>query len=449
MRVSLLFRLLYRIERDQREGEKIKQINLGFLGAGVVGAGTLDLLARRREQIARAIGVELVVRRVAVRSPSRTRDVIVDPSLLTGDALAVIDDPSIDVVVELIGGENPAGDYIARALRNGKHVVTANKDVISQHGIELLDLANRSNVNLFFEASVGGGIPVIAVLRHDLIANEITSLRAIINGTTNFILTAMEQGRDYEEALREAQRLGYAESDPSKDVQGVDAAFKLAILSTLAFRTNVRPDQIAHFGIDRLRQKDFQHAAGMGYVIKLLAAADVGPSGIEASVRPTLIPLSHHLAGVKGVFNAVLIDGDEVDKFMLYGRGAGARPTASAVVADLCAVAHNLQRNVTDRVEIVHRHRPIVDFGDTQSRYYLRLQVLDQPGVLAKIAQVLGDKEISIASVMQHETNNPAGVAEIVIMTHVARERRMAAALAEIQFLDVCREISAFLRVER
>lgn len=390
-----------------------------------------------------------MVRRILVRDPTKRRDVAIDPSLLTTNASDVLDDPSIDVVVELMGGESPASDYIVRALRQGKHVVTANKEVIAKHGLELMDLANRSNVNLFFEASVGGGIPVIAVLRHDLIANEITSLRAIINGTTNFILTAMEQGRDYAEALREAQRLGYAEADPSNDVLGIDAAYKLAILGTLAFRSSVHPQQIAHFGIADLRAKDFQYAAGMGYVIKLLAAADVGPHGIEASVRPTLIPSSHHLANVKGVFNAVLIAGDQVDQFMLYGRGAGARPTASAVVADLCAVAHNIRRGVIDRVEIVHRHRPIVDFGDTRSRYYLRLQVLDRPGVLAKIAKVLGEKEISIASVMQHETDETAGIAEIVIMTHLAPERRMAAALEELNVLDVVREVSAFLRVER
>jgi len=327
--------------------------------------------------------------------------------------------------------------------------VTANKEVIAKHGPELLDLANRNDVNLFFEASVGGGIPVISVLRHDLIANEITSLRAIINGTTNFILTAMEQGRSYDEALAEAQRLGYAESDPSNDVRGTDAVYKLAILSTLAFRTNVRPSQIGCVGIDQLRQKDFKHAAGMGYVIKLLASADVGAKGIVASVRPTLIPTSHHLASVKGVFNAVLLDGDQIDKFMLYGQGAGARPTASAVVADLCAIAHNLQRGVIDRIEIAPQDRPIVDPGDMLSRYYLRLQVADRPGVLAQIAQVLATKAISISSVMQHETDETTGVAEIVIMTHAAVERDSAAALAEIRHLDSVREISAVLRVER
>jgi homoserine dehydrogenase len=406
-------------------------------------------LARQGPHIARSIGAELVVRRVAVLNPSKARPVEIDRALLTANARSVVDDPDIDVVVELIGGEEPARDYIATALRNGKHVVSANKEVIAKHGSELLDLASRSNVNLFYEASVGGGIPVISVLRHDLIANDITRLRAIINGTTNFILTAMEQGRDYAGALAEAQRLGYAEADPRNDVEAIDATYKLAILSTLAFRVNVRPEQIEHVGITRLHPKDFAHAASMGYVIKLLAAAGVGPGGIEAAVRPTMIPTGHHLASVKGVFNAVLIDGDEIDTFMLYGRGAGARPTASAVVADLCAVAHNLRRDVVDRVELDRRDRPVAEFGDTESRFYLRFQVADQPGVLAQIASVLAEKGISIASVMQHETDDSARVAEIVIMTHTALERRMAAALDVIKRLDVVREVSAFLRVER
>ena len=414
-----------------------------------MGSGTLDLLSRRGEQIARSIGARLQVRRVLVRDPSRPRALAIPTDQMTTDPSAILDDPSIDVVVELMGGENPAVDYIARALSNHKHVVTANKEVVAKHGPELLNLANRNDVNLFYEASVGGGIPVISVIRHDLIANEITSLRAIINGTTNFILTAMEQGRSYDEALGEAQRLGYAESDPSNDVRGIDASYKLAILSTLAFRTNVRPSQIGCAGIDQLRQKDFRHAAGMGYVIKLLASADLGPNGIVASVRPTLLPTSHHLASVKGVFNAVLIDGDQIDKFMLYGQGAGARPTASAVVADLCAVAHNLQRGVIDRVEIARQERAIVDPGDMLSRHYLRLQVADRPGVLAQIAQVLATKAISIASVMQHETDETTGVAEIVIMTHAAIDRDSEAALSEIRRLEAVREISAVLRVER
>ena len=407
------------------------------------------MLARQGAHIARSIGVQFVIRRVAVRDINRSRGIAIDPDLLTNDPYAVVRDPAIDMIVELIGGEIPARDLIATSLRLGKHVVTANKEVVAKHGPELLALASQNNVNLYYEASVAGGIPVISVLRHDLIANDITSIRAIINGTTNFILTAMEQGRDYGDALREAQRLGYAEADPRNDVEAIDAAYKLAILSTLAFRTNVRPDQIEHVGITRLSATDFGIAATMGYVIKLLAAADVGEHGIEVSVRPTLIPTGHHLASVKGVFNAVLIDGDEIDTFMLYGRGAGARPTASAVVADLCAIAHNSGRDVIDQVALDHRDRAVAAFGDTRSRFYLRIQVADEPGVLAQIARVLADNTISIASVRQQETAETVNVTEIVIMTHTALERRMASALETVVSLPVVREVSAFLRVEK
>jgi homoserine dehydrogenase len=431
------------------EGRSIKRVNLGFLGAGVVGSGTLDLLARQREHIARSIDVDLVVTRIAVRDLNRERSLPIERSILTTDAGSVVDDPNVTIVVELIGGEQPALDLITRALRNGKHVVTANKEVIAKHGRELIELAYANQVNLYYEASVGGGIPVISVLRHDLIANDLTRIRAIINGTTNFILTDMERGRDYVEALREAQRLGYAEADPRNDVEGIDAAYKLAILSTLAFRTNVRPEQVEHAGITRLRAVDFRHAASMGYVIKLLASAEIGANGIEASVRPTMIPTDHHLANVKGVYNAVLIDGEEIDTFMLYGRGAGARPTASAVVADVCAIAHNLRRSVIDAVALDREDRSIADFGATRSRFYLRFQVSDQPGVLAQIARVLADHAISIASVLQHETDDTARVAEIVIMTHTAVERSVTLALQTIGSLDVVREISAFLRVEK
>jgi len=425
----------------------VKTIHLGVLGAGTVGSGTLDLLKRQARQISESIACEFVVRGVAVRDLTRSR--AVDRSLLTDDCLKIVDDPKVDIVVELIGGESPAVDYIARALRNGKHVVTANKEVVAKHGAELLDLAFANNVNLYYEASVGGGIPVISVMRHDLIANEITRLRAIINGTTNFILSAMEEGRDYATALAEAQRLGYAEADPRNDVEAIDAAYKLAILSTLAFRTTVRPDAVAHVGITTLKARDFYHAAQIGYVIKLLASADVGVSGIEVSVRPTMLPRDHHLAGVKGVYNAVLIEGEEIDEFMLYGRGAGARPTASAVVADICAIAHNSRRGVIDGVAVGRRDRPVADFGDTQTRFYIRLQVAEQSGALAQIAQVFAEFNISIASVMQHETEDTDRTAEVVITTHTATERRMGGALDRIRQLDVVREIAGFLRMEK
>jgi homoserine dehydrogenase len=443
------WRVVDQSQARSEEGSPIKVINLGILGAGIVGSGTLDLLARQGSHIARSIDTSLVVRRVAVRDVDRRRGVAIDPAILTDNPWSVVEDPEVEIVVELIGGETPARDLIAAALQRGKHVVTANKEVIAKHGPELRVMARQAGVNLYYEASVAGGIPVISVLRHDLIANDITSIRAIINGTTNFILTAMEQGRDYGEALSEAQRLGYAEADPRNDVEAIDAAYKLAILSTLAFQTNIRPEQIEHVGITELQAKDFSIASSMGYVIKLLAAANVGERGIEVSVRPTMIPLGHHLANVKGVYNAVLFDGEEIDSFMLYGRGAGARPTASAVVADLCAIAHNLRRGVVDGVALDFRERAVADFGDTESRFYLRLQVADQPGVLAQIAQLLAVDGISIASVMQHETDDTARMTEIVIMTHKALERHMASALAAMRQLAVVGEVAAFIRVEK
>ena len=424
-------------------------IQVGLLGAGVVGSGTLDVLWRRGNHIATRVGRPIEVKRVLVRDLAKQRGVAIPADILTTDPSAVLEDRDIQIVVELMGGIEPARGYIAAALRARKHVVTANKDVIASHGRELFALANECGVNLFFEASVGGAIPVIGALRHDLIANEITRIQAIINGTTNFILTAMAQGREYAAALREAQELGYAEANPRNDVEGIDAAYKLAILSTLAFRTHVSVSDVPHLGITTLEAKDFRYAAEMGYVIKLLAEARLVDGKIEAGVYPALLPETHHLANVKGVFNAVLIDGDEIDTLMLYGRGAGAKPTASAVVADICAVAHDIVRGVVDRIEIGTETRPIVDFGDTASRFYIRLQVVDQPGVLAQIARILGDERISIASVLQKETDETARVAELVIMTHSAQQRQVVGALRRIKDLEVVRSISNFIRVAR
>ncbi len=425
------------------------QIGIGFLGAGVVGSGALDVLLRKREQLAAAVGAELIVRRVLVRDPGKPRPVELPADLLTTNAEAVLGDPTVQVVVELLGGEEPARSYIAAALAAGKHVVTANKEVIAKHGADLLRLAAAHDVNLFYEASVGGGIPIIDTLRHDLIANEIASLQAIINGTTNYILTDMAAGRDYAAALQEAQRLGYAEADPRNDVEGIDAVYKLAILATLAFHADVRPADLVHVGITRLDPKDFRYAAEMGYVVKLIAWARTNDGQIEGAVYPMLIPREHHLAAVRGSFNAVLLDGDQIDKLMLYGRGAGARPTASAVVADLCHVAHNVVRGVADRVSIGERERTVRPFAELSARFYFRMLVADQPGVLARIARALGDHAVSIASVIQKETDETAGVAELVIMTHGATEGQVAEALAEIRELDVVRDVPGFIRVER
>jgi len=426
-----------------------REIGVGFLGAGVVGSGALDVLLRKRERLGAAIGAELAVRRVLVRDPGKPRPVALPPGLLTTDPGDVLEDPAVEVVVELLGGEEPARSYITAALRAGKHVVTANKEVIAKHGADLLRLAAAHDVNLFYEASVGGGIPIIDTLRHDLVANEILAIQAIINGTTNFILTEMAAGRDYAEALREAQRLGYAEADPRNDVEGVDAAYKLAILATLAFHAEVRPSDLVYAGITHLEARDFRYAAEMGYTIKLVAWARLADGKIEGAVYPMLISQGHQLASVRGSFNAIVLDGDQIDKLMLYGRGAGAGPTASAVVADLCRVAHDVVRGVADRVAIGDRDRSVRSFGELTSRFYFRMQVIDRPGVLARIARVLGDHRISIASVIQKETDETARVAELVIMTHVASERQVEEALAEIRALDVVRDVPSFIRVER
>ena len=424
-------------------------VSVAMLGAGVVGGGTLDLLFRKRGELTAQNGIEMAVTHVLVRDLGRRRPVAIPPELLTTDASRVLDDPDVRVVVELLGGEEPARSYIAAALAAGKHVVTANKEVIAKHGGELLRLAEKHGVDLCFEASVGGGIPVIDTLRKDLVANDMTAVRAIINGTSNYILTAMATGREYAEALRQAQELGYAEADPRSDVEGIDALYKLSILATLAFRTDVRPTDLTNVGITALSARDFQYAAEMGYVLRLIAWARRDGTQLEGAVYPMMISSDHHLAAVKGVFNAVLLEGDQIDQLMLYGRGAGAKPTASAVVADLCRVAQNIRRGVSDRVHIAERALPIRPFEKILARFYLRLVVVDRPGVLAQIAQVLGHYHISIASVIQRETDESARVAELVIMTHTALEGQMAHAIESIRTLDIVREVASFVRVER
>jgi homoserine dehydrogenase len=427
----------------------MRQIRVGVLGVGVVGAGVISVLTRKRARIASALGAEVIVKRALVRDLAKERSAELGRDLLTADADAILNDPEIEVVVELLGGEEPARGYIERALGRGKHVVTANKEVIAKHGYELLRIAEQNRVNLFFEASVGGGIPIIRVLRRDLVVNEIAQIQAIINGTTNYILSEMENDQDYGAALRQAQALGYAEPDPKNDVEGIDAAYKLAILATLAFRADVRPDAIHRAGITHLEAKDFRYAREMGYVIKLIAGARAVDGQVEAAVHPTLLPVDHHLASVKGVFNAVLIDGDEIDKLMLYGRGAGAKPTSSAVLADLCAAVQDIVAGVSESVEFPAGSRVVRDFGETESRFYLRLLVADEPGVLAQIARALGDGRISIASCIQKETDDAAKVAEIVIMTHPARQRAMTAALDAIAALPITRKISTCIHVGR
>lgn len=443
-----------------------REIGVGIVGLGVVGGGVARALLERREYFARQVGASLVVRRAAVRDLSKPRAVELPAGALTNDVNAVLDDPAIDIVVEVIGGEEPAGTFIRRALAAGKHVVTANKELMAKSGPELLADAHARGLDIMFEASVGGGIPLISPLRRDLLANKITSIRAIINGTTNYILTSMTSagaaaealrqqgiepigGGGYDEALAAAQELGYAETDPTNDVEGYDAAYKLAIMATLGFRTRVRPTQVHTEGITKLTARDFQYARELGYVIKLLAIAERTEGGIVARVAPAFLPAATPLAKVDGVFNAVQIVGDLTGTVLFQGKGAGADPTSSAVVADLLDLSHAIvQGNRERKYWGPEGDIPVLGLDALETRYYLRVSVTDQPGVLAQIAQSLGNHNVSIAAVNQKEADADEQTAELVVMTHRAREGAMRDALQEISALPVVAGVNAFLRVE-
>ena len=427
-----------------------RQIGVGLIGLGNVGGGVAAALIERQEYFARQVGASLVVRRVAVRDLAKTRSVQLTPGILTTDVDAVINDPEIQIIVEAAGGEEPAGSYIRAALRAGKHVVTANKELMAKSGPELLELAHGLGLDIMFEASVGGGIPLIAPLRRDLLANRITSVHAIINGTTNYILTSMaQQGTSYDEALAAAQRLGYAEPDPTNDVEGFDAAYKLAIVATLAFRSRVRPGQVAVEGITKLTAADFRNARELGYVIKLLAIAERSDGGIVARVAPTFVAAGEPLARVDGVYNAVQIVGDLTGTVLFQGRGAGAEPSSSAVVADLLDLAHAIERGAGERKYWgPDGDIPVLGLDGIETRYYIRVSVNDEPGVLARIARSIGDHGVSIAAVIQKEADADARTADLVIMTHRAQEGAMQAALREIEGLDCVGQVGSFLRVE-
>jgi homoserine dehydrogenase len=367
-----------------------------------------------------------------------------------GPGLGATTGQGIDIVVEAIGGENPAYDYIKRAITAGKHVVTANKEVIAKHGAELRALTGQYNVGLRYEASVGGGIPLVSPFQHDLVANRISGIYAIINGTTNYILTRMaKEGVGFSSALKKAQELGYAEADPKNDIEGIDAAYKLAILASLAFKSTVRPEDIFHDGISRLDSRDFRYAQELGYAIKLLAIAKQNDRQIEARVHPVFIPGESLLAEVNDVYNAVLVEGDLVGKVLFFGEGAGARPTSSAIVADIVASALKITNGIgtKSRWEL-EPGKVIKPMSRIETRYYLRMNIADRHGVLSQISKVLGDHLISISSVIQKETDRQEQTAEIVIMTHPAREAAMQESVEELQRLDVVRKVNNLVRVE-
>jgi homoserine dehydrogenase len=430
---------------------KKQSIGVGLMGLGVVGGGVARVLTEKAELLSRQVGCPLVLKKIKVLESDLSHPLAKELGL----KLFTTDDDEffaqdIDIVVEAIGGEKPALDYQKRALKAGKHVVSSNKEVIAKHGVGLFELAQEKGVGLHYEASVGGGIPLIAPFQQDLVANRISGIYAIINGTTNYILTRMaKEGIDFPSALKSAQKLGYAEANPRNDIEGIDSTYKLAILASLAFHYQVRPQDVHCEGISRLDSRDFKYARELGFAIKLLAIGKQSDNLIEVRVHPVFIPEESLLAKVDGVYNAILVEGDLVGKVLFYGEGAGALPTSSAMVADVVSAARDIVTGSGTRARWwLESDKKIRPMAELKTCYYLRLNVDDQPGVLAQVSKVLGDHRISISSVIQKTVDDEAQTAEIVIMTHPAKEAEMQQALKELERMASVKKIGNFIRVE-
>lgn len=419
---------------------------IALLGMGTVGGGVYEIIEKQKEEMPFKIGAALEVVKVLVRNKAKYADRI-PAEKLTDVWEDVIGDDSIDIVVEVMGGIEPARTYIKAALEKGKHVVTANKDLMAMHGHELLELAGEHHCDLLFEAAVAGGIPIIRPLKQCLAGNNITEIMGIINGTTNFILTKMkEDGMDFGEALQLATDLGYAEADPTADIEGYDAGRKLAIMASIAFHTSVTFDDVFTEGITKITAKDMRYAKEMGCSIKLLGIAKNTETGIEVKVHPTMIPENHPLAAVNDSFNAVFVHGDAVDDAMFYGRGAGALPTGSAVVGDIMDVARNMLFHCNGRIGCsCYKNLPIKQIGDTTSRYYIRMRLEDRAGTLAAMAGVFAENDASIAILLQKETIE--NDAEIVVVTHEVAEKKFMDAIKKFSSMEMVKEISSIIRV--
>ena len=433
----------------------MKPINAGLLGIGTVGGGTYTVLTRNAEEITRRAGRPIRISVVADKNLELARQVTQDKARVTDDAFSVVNDPEVDVVIELIGGTGVARELVMKAIENGKHVVTANKALLAKHGNEIFAAARAKNVMVGFEAAVAGGIPIIKALREGLTANRIQWVAGIINGTTNFILSEMrDKGLPFAEVLKEAQRLGYAEADPTFDVEGVDAAHKLTIMAAIAFGIPMQFDKAHVEGISRLEAEDIKYAEQLGYRIKLLGITKRKDDGIELRVHPTLIPARRLIANVEGAMNAVLVQGDAVGATLYYGKGAGAEPTASAVIADLVDVARMQTADPEHRVPHLAfqphavQDTPILPLAEVETRYYLRLAVSDKPGVLADITRILADQTISIEAMIQREPSEGESQTDIIMLTHQARERHIDAAIARIEALPVVKRQVIRLRLE-
>ena len=430
-------------------------VKVGLLGLGTVGGGTVNVLSRNASEITRRAGRGIVITHASARDLSRPRICSTDGIKLTTDPFEVVDDPDVDIVVELIGGYDPASELVFRALNNGKHIVTANKALIAMYGNEIFSVAQKKGVMVAFEAAVAGGIPIIKAIREGLAGNRIEWLAGIINGTGNFILTEMrDKGRDFADVLAEAQELGYAEADPTFDIEGIDAAHKLTILASIAYGIPLQFDKVYTEGISHITREDVGYAEQLGYRIKHLGIARHTEKGIELRVHPTLIPYRRLIANVDGVMNAVLVVGDAVGPTLYYGAGAGAEPTASAVVADLVDVVRTLTTDPENRVPHLAfqpdalTDTPILPIDDIQTAYYLRMQAADRPGVLADVTRVLGDQGISIEAVIQKEPQEDVKFATIIMLTQRNVEKQMNEAIKRIESLDVINGKVTRIRLE-
>lgn len=424
-----------------------KTIKIGLLGSGTVGSGVVKVLKKNVDEISQKAGTEIEIKKILVRDLKKKRPHL-EGMELTDDINDILKDEDIDIIVELMGGLHPAREYMLRAMKAGKHVVTANKDVVAQFGKDMFDAAKENRVEFLFEASVGGGIPIITPLKESLTANRITEVMGIVNGTTNYMLTQMTNcGNDYETALREAQELGYAEANPAADVEGYDAARKVAILASLAFSTRVTLDDVSVEGITHITPQDIEYAKELGYVIKLLAIANDSEKGVDVRVHPAFLKKDHPLASVNDVFNAIFIKGNAIGEAMFYGQGAGSLPTASAVVADIITVAREIVKGIYAAVDCsAFQVKPFCPLEETESSYYIRLLVADQPGVLGTIATVFGDQGVSLKSVIQ--TQRVKDQAEIVVVTHHVYHKQLLKAEQVLLNLPVVTTISNVIRVE-
>ncbi len=421
----------------------MKPVNVGILGLGTVGGGTVNVLARNAEEIARRAGRGIRITQAAAKAYDRDALPGLGQIEVVDDAFAVVENPDLEIIIELIGGYSPAKELVLKAIENGKHVVTANKALIAMHGNEIFQAAQEKGVTVAFEAAVAGGIPIIKSMREGLAANRIEWLAGIINGTGNFILTEMrDKGRDFDEVLAEAQALGYAEADPTFDVEGIDAAHKLAILGSIAFGIPLQFEKVYTEGITKITRNDVAYANELGYRIKHLGIARKTEQGVEMRVHPTLIPERRLIANVDGVMNAVLVKGDAVGPTLYYGAGAGAEPTASAVVADVVDVVRALTTDPENRVPHLAFQAnelsdlPVLDMEAVETAYYLRMQAEDKPGVMAKVAGILGDAGISIEAIQQKEPAEGETHVPLVMLSHQVQEGRMNQAIAEIEALD-------------